>query len=359
MFFSHLFKRANLKKSSEEKYRELTINNAKTMMAENYLSPSQIEAVISQNKDLDFLRDEAREMINHPDINYLVTRLLPQKIRRIGRAPYTAEEAIDAVIVGDIIGSSLEFTEHDYLQAETMQLPPRKSFHTDDTVLTKATYQAILDNPSEPDFRKAYIAAYKKEKGAGYGSAFVGWAEGADVDNTKGYHSYGNGCAMRIAPIAFYYDDILTMIHHTISSVMVTHDHVESVKAAIVLNVCVWMALHGYCKEDIIRYCQEHYGPVTDNYLYKSSYYDSTQPLPEVKATQPISRASLFANYAVPFAIRCFYETTDYLSCMRKILSYYGDTDTMCAIAASLCFAYYGNIGLNVEETLAMDRHKI
>lgn len=363
MFLSHLFKSHLFgnkpKKSTAEKYREATINEAKKMMEMNYLSPKQIQLVIENNPDLDFLRSDAQKAMNYPDIDYLSNRLLPHKIRRVGRAPYTAEDVIEAVSIGDMIGSSLEFTEHDYAQAETMQLPPRKSFHTDDTVLTKATYSAILANPSEPDFRKAYIAAYQKEKGAGYGSAFVGWAEGADIDNTKGYHSYGNGCAMRISPIAFYYDDILTMTRHTINSVMVTHNHVESVKASVILNVCVWMALHGYGKEDIIHYCQEHYGPVTDYHIYQSSHFDSTQPLPPVRNKQPISRASLFANYAVPFAIRCWYETTDFISCMRKILSYYGDTDTICAIAASLCFAYYGTTGFNVQHTLELDMHKV
>ena len=119
------------------------------------------------------------------------------------------------------------------------------------------------------------------------------------------------------------------------------------------------MALHGYTKDEIMQYCKEHYGPRTEQLIYASSHFDSTVPLPEVTAKQPVSRASLFANYAVPFAIRCWYETTDYETCMRKILSYYGDTDTICAVAAGLCLAYYGTTGLNVSHLLALDTHKI
>lgn len=357
--FSFFSKSKPSPSNTASEYREECIRNAQAMMSANYLSPTQIGDIIKNNQDIDFLRSEAQNEMNNPDVDFLSERLLPAKIKNIGWASHPMEHVINAVTIGDMIGSTLEFAQHTYSEAATITLPPRRSFHTDDTVLTKATWNAILENPDNPDFRQAYINAYQKEKGAGYGSAFVAWAEGVDVDNTHGYHSYGNGCAMRIAPIAFHYEDISIMVKHTIDSVMVTHNHVESVKAAVVLNICVWMALHGYTKDEIMQYCNEHYGPCTEQLIYASSHLDSTTPLPEVTAKQPVSRASLFANYAVPFAIRCWYETTDYETCMRKILSYYGDTDTICAIAAGLCLAYYGTTGLNVAHLLALDTHKI
>ena len=72
-----------------------------------------------------------------------------------------------------------------------------------------------------------------------------------------------------------------------------------------------------------------------------------------------IVRHSLMANYAVPFAIKCFYETESYEACMREILSHYGDTDTICAIAGGLCVAFYGTTGMNTQEILEADLHKI
>ena len=52
----------------------------------------------------------------------------------------------------------------------------------------------------------------------------------------------------------------------------------------------------------------------------------------------------MFANYAVPFAIKCFLETNSYEECMREILKHFCDTDTICAIAGGFCYIYYNEI---------------
>lgn len=333
----------------------------------NLLSPAQIEKVISENKDLDVLDQELKAQMNCPDIDYLIKVLVPQRLRRTARKPIPIEDIITGVVCGDIIGSKLEFTEHDYAEAKTMTLPPRKSFHTDDTVLTKATYAAIQQNPENPNFRQAYIDAYHKEKGAGYGGSFVAWAENQHMfytetmearprDNTVGYHSYANGCAMRIAPIPSYYDDLLTATKHAIASCMTTHDHVESVKATIVLTVCMWMALHGYEKHEIFEYCAQAY-ETSEDLFCRHSHFDMHTNLNDI--SNEISKRSLFSNYAVPFAIKCFTETDNYEACMREILSHYGDTDTICAIAGGLCVAFYGTTGMNTQSIIDADWHKI
>lgn len=333
----------------------------------NLLSPTQIEKVIQNNQDIDFLPQEMKAEMNNPDTQYLIQQLLPKQIRRTARKPIATEDVLMGVYCGDIIGSKFEFTEHDYTAARNMALPARKSFHTDDTVLTRATYQALLDNPEQPDFRQAYINAYKKEKGAGYGSAFVNWAENYGIydvtapdkpaiDNSVGYHSCANGCAMRIAAIPAHYDDLLTSTKHAVASCMVTHDHVESVKAVIVLNACMWMALHGYTKKEIFDYCAQCY-QMHEDLFYKTSQYDMNTPLNDIP--NDVSRRSLMANYAVPFAVKCFYQTSCYEDCMSEILAHYGDTDTICAIAGGLCVAFYGTTGMDNQAILDADWHKV
>ena len=233
--------------------------------------------------------------------------------------------------------------------------------------MTRATYAAIQENPEEPNFRAAYIKAYQKEKGAGYGSTFVNWAENGQafnahnsdvqfVDNTKGYHSCANGCAMRISPIPAYYDDLHTAVKHAIASCMTTHDHVESVKAVIILTVAMWMALHGYSKRDIYEYCASHYS------VHEDLYYGRSQMNMDLELnmiSNDLSKASLYANYAVPFAIKCFYRTSCYEDCMSEIITHYGDTDTICAIAGGLCVAFYGTTGMDNDAILKADIRRI
>lgn len=355
--------------------KKVQLNNRPEQMREaarqkgvvNLLSSEQIESVISNNTDLDFLDQEMKEQMNYPDVEHMIAQLVPQQVRRTARKPVSIEDVMMGVFCGDIIGSKFEFTTHDYNAARTMKLPDRKSYHTDDTVLTKATYAAIQANPENPDFRQAYLDAYQKEKGAGYGSAFVAWAENQQMyytegmkprprDNTIGYHSCANGCAMRIAPIPAYYDDLPTAVKYAVQSCMVTHDHVESVKAVIVLTVAMWMALHGYTKRDIYDYCCTKYA-MEDGLFYKASQFDMNTALNDMPNN--VTRHSLMANYAVPFAIKCFYQTSCYEDCMSEILAHYGDTDTLCAIAGGLCVAFYGTTGMNNQTILDADLHKI
>ena len=360
MFF---FKKKNkIHHQVEQAYAE-----ARRQGSVNLLSPMQVERVIAANDDIDMLDIQLRHQMNYPDIKYIITQLVPQNLHQTTRKPVTVEDIVTGVICGDIIGSKFEFVTHDYSAARIMSLPARKSYHTDDTVLTKATYAAIQKNPEHPDFRQAYLDAYQKEKGAGYGSTFVNWAENGQIfytegmverrqDNTVGYHSCANGCVMRLSPIPAYYDDLQTAVKHAVASCMVTHNHVESVKATIVLTVAMWMALHGYSKRDIYDYCCTHY-TMDDKLFYKASQFDMNTELHTM--SNEISRASLMANYAVPFVIKCFYQTACYEDCMSEILAHYGDTDTLCAIAGGLCVAFYGTTGMDAQAILEADLRKI
>lgn len=262
------------------------------------------------------------------------------------------KEILIGSIVGDIIGSRYEFTEHNYIKAQYEEIPHKKSIFTDDTVLSLATMNAVLENPDKPDFRKHYIEAYKKYPRAGYGSSFIDWALG-EIDNTQGYHSMANGSAMRLSFIPAYYESLVDVIKQTIKSTCVTHNHIEAVKHSLILSICIWMALHGSSKLMISKYCESYFIYTESerrDLFHKDSQYDWSLAL-NTLSNNP-SRQSLFANYAVPFAIKCFLETESYEECMREILSHYGDADTICAIAGGLCVAYYGTTGLDNEQIL-------
>ena len=329
----------------------------------NCLSDEQIQQILENNHTTEDITHAMRRAMNEPDVNFLALHFLPEISDTYVRKNVPIQNVIDGVICGDIIGSKFEFVTHNYEDASTMTLPQRKSYHTDDTVLTKATWAAIQANPENPDFRQAYIDAYHKEPMAEYGSTFVNWALNGQIiyeagmterprDNTVGYHSCANGCVMRIAPIPAYYDDLSDVLHHTIKSCMTTHNHVESVKASIILATSMWMALHGRPKQDISYYCKKHY-PMSTDLIYHSTQFDMSTRLEDIPNTT--TRNSLFANYAVPFVVSCFMFTDSYEACMREILSHYGDTDTLCAIAGGLCAAYYGILDMSVEDILAAD----
>ena len=307
------------------------------------------------NIDIDFIEDEIEKYLLSPDIKHLQKMFLPKNKRKTKTKSVDIKntELLFSVAVGDAIGSRFEFTEHDYNVVNDISLITEASDFTDDTVLSFATKQAVDENPKKPDFRKAYLEAYKNFPDAGYGATFSRWAEEIEISNKKGYGSFANGSAMRVAYIGAYYDKVKNVIKHAIESSMVTHNHQDGIKGAVVTAVIIWMLKNGYSKDDVYEYAKQFYSFNDENkqcLLHSEKYFFIDTNLNNVSNSK--SRTSLFANYAVPFAIKCFLETNSYKECMREILKHFCDTDTICAIAGGFCYTYYQEINLSKEDMI-------
>src|SRR4051812_37827879 len=109
-------------------------------------------------------------------------------------------------LAGDMIGSRFEMINYaankkldNYAEFE---LFTTKSKFTDDTVLTIAVADCIMSGKSYADAFREYGRRYPL---AGYGGMFINWL---DSEIPMPYNSYGNGSAMRVSPIGFYFDDL-------------------------------------------------------------------------------------------------------------------------------------------------------
>ena len=249
---------------------------------------------------------------------------------------------LSGVILGDIAGQPYEFS----LSPKRLEsdigidgLFGPKNYFTDDTVLSLATKYAVDNSLS---FQKAYQLFGRKYPNAGYGAGFRKWLF---EENAEAYNSCGNGSAMRVHYIGAAFDDVNEVIEQAKQSALTTHNHPEGIKGAIVVAVCVWMALHGATKEEILNYV--------------SAYYDETLcvdhplvPLNKMRQQEMYIYEATVCQGAVPLAIRCFYESENYVDCIKKVLSMYCDADTVCAIAGGVAAAYYGATGVNEKELL-------
>ena len=284
-------------------------------------------------------------MIN-PDIDYYINYFLPENTEIRNKKESTCYYG---AIIGDIIGQPYEFTEHGNIS----NLIGRTNFFTDDTVLTIATRNAILECKVNPNYRKHYISMYNKFKNAGYGSSYIRWCIGNEIDNKTGYGSYANGSAMRISPIAAMYNDVTDVIRQAVYSASVTHNHIDGIKGAVVTAVCIWMAKNKYSKEDIKKYLYKHYHYTPEQKKEMTNGF-CLFDLEKGDDNNFNNKYSLFCNFAVPYAIWCFLETNDFESCMKKVLSHFCDSDTICSIAGAISFAFYDlNINnFNVDEKI-------
>ena len=103
-------------------------------------------------------------------------------------------------IIGDIVGSIYEFNN---IKTKEFELINERCFFTDDTVLTVAVAQALMDSDldNEEDVKnrltKEIVDWGRQYPRAGYGLRFQNWLW--DDVHTP-YNSFGNGSAMRVSP---------------------------------------------------------------------------------------------------------------------------------------------------------------
>ena len=110
-------------------------------------------------------------------------------------------------IIGDIVGSVYEYNPvktNDFKIFDTRHwflkwFDPKdiKMRITDDTVLTIATMNAIINNISYEESTRDIGQNYAN---AGYGKLFFNWLFS---ENYQPYYRYGNGSAMRVSPVGW------------------------------------------------------------------------------------------------------------------------------------------------------------
>ena len=196
-------------------------------------------------------------------------------------------------------------------------------FFTDDTVLTVATMDALLEDNENPDFQKFYLKWARAYPNAGYGRVFREWIESNDP---KPYGSLGNGGAMSVSPVAFISNDILDVERLAELSARVTHDHPEGIDGAIAVAGAVFLAKRQFGKKYIHKY------------ISGFPNYNMHRKLSDIRKNYNFYSEAL---KSVPESIICFYEARSSKEAISNALSLAGDTDTMAMIAGVLAGTYY------------------
>ncbi|MEZ4986535.1 MAG: ADP-ribosylglycohydrolase family protein [Saprospiraceae bacterium] len=228
-------------------------------------------------------------------------------------------------IAGDIIGSVFE--RHPHKDTQFPLFCPHSRF-TDDTVLTIAIADALLNHlPFEDTIRK-YALAYPT---AGYGSFFKKWAAGI---LNEPYQSWGNGSAMRVSPAGFAFDEMDDVLDVAKQTALPTHGHPEGIKGAQAVAAAIFLARNGFGK------------PVIKDQIERTFGYDLSTPLNVIR---PSYQFDVSCQGSVPQSICSFLESDNWESAVRNAVSLGGDADTMACIAGGIAEAYYGGVPVEVE----------
>lgn len=223
-------------------------------------------------------------------------------------------------IAGDIIGSRFEWNN---IKQTRFELFAQESRYTDDTVLTIATMQALLNNGS---FAENYHKLGNKYIDAGYGRNFLYWLKKRDKSP---YNSWGNGSAMRVSPIGWDSRSIEETIEMAKKSAEVTHDHPDGIKGAQAVAASVFLAKKGYSKEQIKSFVENTFS------------YNLNRTINEIR---PNYTFDVSCNGSVPEAIIAFLESANIEDAIRKAVSIGGDSDTIACISGAIAGAFYKDI---------------
>jgi ADP-ribosylglycohydrolase len=224
------------------------------------------------------------------------------------------------VIAGDVIGSVHEHTLTK--STDFLLFDPRCRF-TDDTVLTVATAYAILTGTP---YETAYRDFGREHPHAGYGGFFYQWLH---AENPRPYGSWGNGSAMRVAPVGFAFGNADEVLREAERSAAVTHDHIEGIKGAQSTALAVFLARTGASKDEIRAQLAARFG------------YDLNRTIEQIR---PDYRWDVSCQRSVPEAIMAFLDSSDVEGAIRLAVSLGGDADTQAAIAGGIAEAFYRSV---------------
>ncbi len=222
-------------------------------------------------------------------------------------------------IIGDIIGSAFV---HDNRSTTNFQLFKPISSFTEDTILTLATSDAIVNSRDFRSCLKSWIVKYPY---AGFSEKFKEWAMS---DSDIPYNSKGHGSARRVSSIGMVATTLEDAMILTEQTSKVTHNSYERINASKAVSAAIYLAKNGENKTYIKDYIEKEFGYDLNKGI-NELHYDVTSP----DLVTP-----------VPAAITMFLNSNNFEDAIRKAVSLGGHSNTIGSITGAIAYAYYKHI---------------
>ena len=224
-------------------------------------------------------------------------------------------------IIGDLAGSIYEYEQFKKVsRVKVDKLIENDSFFSDDTVLTIAILDAILNRSNYGYYLKTYIGKYydqipedREYFGNLFSPSLMRWYKSDTIGESN-----GNGAMMRISPIGYLYNDEQTIKTNVSLATSTSHNSKEAIEAATKIALIIYYARCGMKKEDII------------NKLDLDVRY------------KPFETFNTTCHETLNNVIHAAFINTSFESSLKEVISYGGDTDTNACITGSIAEALYG-----------------
>lgn len=270
------------------------------------------------------------------------------------------EAILFGLALGDALGYPVEFLKRETIRQQYgkagIQEPPYPALYSDDTQMTLALAEGILDAGIHSDVNTLM---------QGVGARFVQWLNSPDNDRAPGnacingverfqsgvswresgfIESKGCGSAMRVAPLGYLYQhDEARLRQVAMASSQITHRHPTAIAATVAAAYLVKLALDQV--------------PTT---VFMSRVYDFATGISDEfdLAILRVGHVLGWANEdlaldhigqgwtgeeAVALALYCVLRhPDDYLACVRRAANTNGDSDSIACIAGGIMGARLG-----------------
>jgi poly(ADP-ribose) glycohydrolase ARH3 len=266
--------------------------------------------------------------------------------------------ALVGTAVGDAVGSGFEGRPAAEVEAVEWAADRREILaYTDDTHMMIGMAESLVQKEGFDGEHMArfFIRNYEIEPWRGYGPGppsifrMIRDGEAWDKAAEKLYHggSYGNGSAMRIAPLAVFYHDDLTMLREVAyRSSQITHSHVLGKEGAALQAYAVALAVglepgKAFESQEFLG----RLGELVQHETYKKKLESATMLLGEADKAKAVAELGngVEAFNSVPTAIYSFLSHSDsFEDVVLFAVSLGGDTDTIAAMAGVIAGAYLG-----------------
>jgi ADP-ribosylglycohydrolase len=271
-----------------------------------------------------------------------------------------ARDALHGLAVGDAFGAQF-FVPDNLLCLRERRLPPAEWPWTDDTEMACSVFDVLRSRGAVDQYDLAHGFARRHDFDRGYGPAMNRllrlvreggrWAElaGGLFD---GQESWGNGAAMRVAPLgAWFAVDLGEAAAQAGRSARVTHTHPEAVAGAVAVAVATACAARGRVQPLTGAQLLAAVEELTPPGQVRSGVAEARRLLDQPHAAYAAHRLGngrqVSAVDTVPFALWCAARhLEDFEEAQWACASAGGDVDTTCAIVGGIVASRVGTAGI-------------
>lgn len=268
------------------------------------------------------------------------------------------EGCLFGLAIGDALGGMFEAQSAEGIRARfptsesLFAYPKEEIWYTDDTQMTLGVCEALIENGEirEDTLCRAFVTNYVPSRGYGRGARAVleAMEDGQDYRQVAERHfpggSYGNGAAMRVAPIGLVFrDDRQRLWEQARLSALPTHVHPLGIEGAQLLAFAVALCT-GMEPFDRTRFFTALLGVCASR-----EYRAKLEAAARIQAAEELAGLGnrIEALHSVPTAIASFALTPDsYEATVSNVIFLGGDTDTLAAMTGAMSGAYLGVNGL-------------